>query len=172
MQRNSHVDGEYLMDHTDSSGGDSRRPSVEVAVTVIRRGSLLLAGFNHAWEAFTLPMTKRRCMERAGDSASFDPERWADAAARNVSEWMEDSALSPPVQLMTIEGYRQSDRDLVVKEYRFEVFTTTVPDGQPLLPDSVAEWLTPAEFRDVHRRPISPTARFLVQTLQNAGKLG
>src|SRR5437868_6979168 len=35
-------------------------PAVDVAVTVIARGALLLAVYNPSWGAFTLPMTKRR----------------------------------------------------------------------------------------------------------------
>jgi hypothetical protein len=144
---------------------------VEVAVTLLKRGPLLLAGWNRNWDAYTLPMTKRRHISDAEGRPSPDAEPWADAARRNVTEWLASSEIPPLAPLMVVQGYRQSDRDLVVKEYHFEVFAANVNGEVPLRPGIITEWLRLDEFREVHRRPISPTARYLIQMLENSGKL-
>lgn len=144
---------------------------VEVAVTVIRRGAALWAPYNPKWAAFTLPMTKRRGQENRDNSEIEESEPWPEAAKRNVVEWFECSFDQNFDCLMDIDGYRQSDRDLFVKIYHFRVFALAADNRLTLRPDVVGEWLARSDFQEFHRRPISPTARFLVEELQKQGKL-
>lgn len=140
--------------------------SLDVAVTAIRRNDLILAGFNPAWGAFTLPMSKRRQWAMPDDPQMVRWEPWEEAAVRNVVEWFGHTLLDEPRFLLEVREFRQSDRDLVVKEYNFQVFTVTSPEGEALVDGAIAEWLTVEQFLDVRRRPISPTARFLIGELQ------
>lgn len=161
------------MRYTDSTclgSRDSERPRVEVAVTVIRRGQVVLAGFNTNWDCYTLPMTKRRYWPSSEEPGKFDAEPWEAAAGRSVLEWLPGADGAPPRPLMQVAAYRQSDRDLVVKDFHFEIFATDVEEGQQLRPGARAEWLSEEDFRDQLRRPVSPTARYLVETLHQAGK--
>ena len=98
-------------------------------------------------------------------------EPWDEAAIRNIVEWFGRTLTESPTPLGEIRGFRQSDRDLVVKDYHFEVFEVESPNDQTLISSAVAEWLMPDQFLDVKRRPISPTARFLVEELKAKGKL-
>ena len=145
--------------------------SVEVAVTVIRRGDRILAGYNSNWGSFTLPMTKRRRWASPDDPQMIRDEPWEEAAARNVVECFGRTLVDEPKPLMEVKEFRQSDRDLVVKQYHFAVYEVGTPDDLPLFPGVMGEWLLPEQFLDVRRRPVSPTARYLLGELQKSGKL-
>jgi hypothetical protein len=152
-------------------GGTEKIP-MEVAVTVMRRGDFLLAGYNSKWEAYTLPMTKRRYWALPDNLDSFESESWEDAAARNLVEWWGSQVVQRPAHLLEVKAFRQSDRDLLVKNYHFQIYGAIVEEGQSLRPGLKAQWLSPEDFQDIHRRPISPTARHLINMLKDAGKLG
>lgn len=148
------------------TGADYQK--VEVAVTIIQRGDQILAGYNANWAAYTLPMTKRRRHADTVGNRGGGAESWEEAALRNVAEWFGDGTGGVPEHLLEITDYRQSDRDLIVKDYHLNVFRVIPAEGQALLPGVVAEWLFPRDFQEIHRRPISPTAKFLVDEVQRA----
>jgi hypothetical protein len=152
-------------------GGTEKIP-MEVAVTVMRQGDLLLAGYNSKWEAYTLPMTKRRYWAMSDDLDSFESEPWEDAATRNLMEWWGPPVVQRPAHLLEVKAFRQSDRDLLIKNYHFQIYGAIIEEGQSLRPDLKAEWLSLEDFQDIHRRPISPTTRHLIDMLKDAGKLG
>lgn len=157
-------------------------PVVEAAVTLIERGGTLLAVYNPKWSSFSLPMTKRRRWEDPQVPTGVTQEDWVDAAARAAAEWLGRTSTTQPALLTsTIPGgpaamqpgpakgirrYFQSDRDKKYKEYRFQIFQVSLAAGAPLRAGATAEWLTAAEFLNDDRRPISPTARFLIRELQ------
>ena len=138
---------------------------------MIRRGDLILAGFNPKWDSFSLPMTKRRYWPSEAEPGAFDAETWEKAACRCLEEWLPRADGASLKRLAQVGAFRQSDRALVVKDFQFEVFVARVDDGQPLRPDLRSEWLAVDDFCDLHRRPISPTARHLIKTLQASGRL-
>jgi hypothetical protein len=144
---------------------------VEAAVTLIVQRNRLLAVFNEPWSAFSLPMTKRRQWHDPNPNLddAIRTEDWVDAAARAVADWLGKSFVKPPKFLLDIAEFRQGDRDGLWKRYHFQVFRVTVaPEVKPRR-DAIAEWLTPAQLLDRERRPISPTARYLVEQLQAEG---
>ena len=118
-----------------------------------------------------MPMTKLRRWAHPDDPKMIHPESWVEAAVRNVAENLGRTLTDEPNLLLKISDYLQSDRDQVVKHYRFHVFGICVDDKSALVPGAVGQWLSPADFLDQKRRPISPTARFLVDSLKNEGKL-
>ena len=110
-------------------------------------------------------MTKRRKFTKPDEPQMIMSEPWEEAAIRNIVEWFGKTTTAAPKQLIEIHGFRQSDRDLVVKDYYFQIFEVNLPDDHPLLKTVVAEWLSPEQFLDVKRRPISPTARCIIEEL-------
>jgi hypothetical protein len=136
-----------------------------VAVTLLVQGGNLLAVYNPKWSAFTLPMTKRR-QWRDPEFPQVREEEWVDAAARAVAEWLGRTITVAPVVVDDLGGFAQGDRDGVWKRYNFHVFRVALPAGAAPVAGAVWEWLTPAQMLDPNRRPISPTARYVVQELQ------
>jgi len=102
-------------------------------------------------------------------SISQDPDResesWLPAAQRNVSEWLTVIGMPLTDHLQEIGQFRQGDRDLLAKDYHFQIYEAQFSEISVLLPNVRAEWLTQSELQQLHRRPISPTTRFLVQEL-------
>jgi hypothetical protein len=146
-------------------------PKVPVAVTLIHFGSDLLLVYNAKWGAFTLPMTKQRRWPHPSDPCKTFAESWENAATRNLAEWLGRTFTSPPQHILDIEDYQQSDRDLKTKQYHFRLFAAAVDSADERVVWAAAESLSPAEILDPDRRPISPTARMLVQQLLELGKL-
>lgn len=143
-------------------------PLLDVAVTLIVQGGRILAVYNPAWGSFTLPMTKRREWYDPKVPKSRHAEDWLDAAARAGAEWL-GSTCSPELLFEDNGDYQQSDRDGQWKRYHFQVFRLSI-EGEPrLATGAIAEWLKPAEFFE--RRPISPTARYLIGKLQEENLL-
>jgi len=143
---------------------------VEVAVTVIHCQGRLLAVLNPQWGAFTLPMTKHRPWEGSGGTRGLRTRIWEHAAVRNVAEWLGTTATHRVMFLMDIAEFRQSDRDGQVKPYHFQVFHYPL-ERPPQRVCGIAEWLLPADFLDPRRKPISPTADFLIRQMQANAKL-
>jgi len=143
-------------------------PLLDVAVTLIAHGDRILAVYNPVWGSFTLPMTKRREWQDPKVPKGKHTEDWLDAAARAGTEWL-GRTCSPEFLFDDKGGYQQSDRDGQWKRYHFQVFRLAL-EGQPALVNgAITEWLTPAEFFE--RRPISPTARYLIGKLQEENLL-
>lgn len=141
--------------------------NLDVAVTVIERGGLLLAVYNEKWSSFTLPMTKRRQWKDPEVPGVVTDEEWIDAAARAAAEWLGRTSTTDPKHLSdTVPEFHQSDRDGRWKHYRFQVFQVSLEEGREPRSGAVAEWLTPEQFLDEERRPISPTARYLIGKLK------
>lgn len=143
-------------------------PLVEVAVTLITRGDQILADYNPKWGSFTLPMTKRRTWIDPAVAKNHHEEDWLDAAARATVEWL-GRTCEPTLLLKDLGEYQQSDRDGTWRRYQFRIFRVPVQGETALVPGAIAEWLTPAEFQS--RRPISPTAQYLIAKLQENEKL-
>ena len=138
---------------------------IEVAVTAIAAGKKILMVRNDQWRSFTLPMTKvqRKPLGLADNVTQI--ERWSDAAMRNVGECLGRTLDREPKLLMDVGDLRQSDRTGEVHHYHFQVYLVEV-DFERTAPAVVAEWLTPGQVLDEHRRPISPTARELTKLLE------
>ncbi len=146
----------------------SEFPLVDVAVSVITSGSKVLVVWNTKWGEFSLPMTKRRVWHDPRVAASRHAEDWNDAAARAGAECLRRTC--DPEFLLDVPGeYQQSDRDGAWKRYNFQVFQLPHADQPDLVKGAVAEWLSPKDV--LNCRPISPTARFLIGKLQEAGKI-
>jgi hypothetical protein len=138
-------------------------PLLDVAAVIITRGKQVLAVYNPGWGGFTLPMTKRREWRDPKLSKSLRQEDWIDAAARAGAEWL--GATCMPEFLFEDAGeFQQSERDGNWKRYHFQVFRIAMKNEQPLAPATITEWLTPTEWHN--RRPVSPTARYLIGKLQ------
>lgn len=152
--------------------------SAAVAVAVICRGPFILAVYNPDWGSFTLPMTKRRVWDQDPESGTRY-ETWIDAAMRAAGEVLGRTLareevlpgtfarpdLDSPEPLLELNDFVQGDRTGVVKHYSFTVYGVSLPlDVEPrLAPGVVGEWLHAADF--AARRPISQTARKLVEEL-------
>jgi hypothetical protein len=146
----------------------SEFPTVEVAVALIAKGEQILAVYNPRWGSFTLPMTKRREWQDPEVPHARRHEDWVDAAARAGAEWL-GRTCEPEFVLDDPGGYQQSDRDGAWRRYHFQVFRVEV-EGEPrLVEGAIAEWLTPVQI--LSRRPISPTARYVIAKLKEGGKL-
>ncbi|MBX7169260.1 MAG: hypothetical protein K1X74_23205 [Pirellulales bacterium] len=141
-------------------------PIVEVAVTVFRCEGRLLLVFNAGWGAFTLPMTKRRQETQPQHPHAPRNEAWDDAAMRNSGECLGRTSTAVPTLACEVTEWLQSDRDGKVKRFSFQVYVVDLPGSEAFPPGLIAEWLLPEEVLDERRRPISPTARFLVGRLQ------
>ena len=140
-------------------------PKIDVAATVIYRGDEILTVYNNKWQAFTLPMTTLRTWQFGVDGNAARVEDWADAAMRNVGEWLGRTSPQTPEFLLKLDDLRQSDRSGEVKHYHFQVFGVGVGD-HVLAPLASTQWLRADEIVDASRRPISPTARTLIRHLQ------
>jgi hypothetical protein len=147
---------------------ETQLPIVNVAVTLIVHDNKILMVWNAKWGAFSLPMTKRREWHDPRYPASHRGEDWLDAAARAGAECL-GRTCAPDLVLDNIGEWNQSDRDGAWKRYQFQVFKLSVSDPAALVPGTAVEWLTPTEI--LNRRPISPTARYVIGKLQEAGKL-
>jgi 8-oxo-dGTP pyrophosphatase MutT (NUDIX family) len=137
----------------------------DVAATVIYRGDAILLVYNVQWGAFTLPMTKRRRRTQLGGTADSGLEDWSDAAMRNVGEALGITSPQTPEFLLEDVDVRQSDRTGEWKRYHFQLFALGV-DPEMVMPRPGTLWLRAEEILDEARRPISPTARFLVRAAQ------
>jgi hypothetical protein len=146
-------------------------PLVDVAVTLIVRGGRILAVYNRPWSAFTVPMTKRRCWQDPSIPPAAREEDWVEAAARAAAEWLGCTSTTPPQFLADIAEWRQGDRDGVWKRYHFQVFKVELKEGDETSAGAICEWLSPDQFLDENRRPISPTARHLIKELQDQAQL-
>ena len=150
---------------------------VDVAVALIVRGKEVLAVWNPKWACFTLPMTKPRVLPSADGDHGKKIEDWYDAAARVVAECCGITcsldANSPRRLREVLVNYEliQSERDGVPKKYRLQVYEIYFPAGAnvPLVPQTIGEWLRPLDFVDLKRRPISPTARQVMQAALDKG---
>jgi hypothetical protein len=143
---------------------------VDVGAAVVERvqDGRILAVWNAGWGAFTLPMSRRHAWKDPAIPDSLHTEAWEDAAARAAAEWL--GRTCEPVHLADLGEFQQTDRDGVWKRYRFQVFRVAVAGDAPLVPGAIAEWLTPEQF--LHRRPISPTAKYLIGQLHEARLVG
>lgn len=143
-------------------------PAVDVVVTVIYRGDQILLVFNPLWGTFTLPMTKLRRWPYGTASNTARVEDATDAAMRNVGEYLGTSSTDEPQRWLGDEKlveHVQGDRDSISKRYIIQVFGFVAPSTD-LAPGVCGQWLPINEILDERRRPISPTARFVMQHLQ------
>jgi hypothetical protein len=151
------------------------KPLTEVAITLIRRGAKkdqILAHYSPNWDAFTLPMTKRRKYFDPDVDSEARLEDWLDAAARAASEVL-GRTCSPTALLEDfLPEHEQSGRDGKWRLYRFRVFEVVLRDGESLPAGQTVEWLTTDQFLDPNRRPISPTARHVIRYLMAEQVLG
>lgn len=157
---------------------DQQFPEVDVAVAVLVRDGRILAVYNERWGGFTLPMTKRRETPqdpnvKAGPAPK--EEVWLSDAARAQAEWLgRTCVLAPqdflaPKLLLQIPNYQQSDRDGVWKRYSFQVFGAFLPHDIEPVPGKIREWLSPEDFVDCNRMPITDTARHIIAQLRLVG---
>ncbi len=146
-------------------------PKVEVSAVAIVRGGRILAVYNAAWGAFTLPMTKRRVMQDKKIETVHRDESWEHAASRAIAENIGKTVvgLKPLVSLL---GFQQSDRDGAIKEYDYQAFRFDLPDGIEPIAGLITEWLTIEEWLDPRRAPISPTAVNLLKQAEGESNLG
>ena len=143
---------------------------IDVAVMLIARGDKLLAVYNEPWMSFTLPMTKRRLWQDPDSGPVGRREDWADAAARAAAQWLGRTlAPAPSTPLLDLPRYEQSDCDGVWTRYHFQVFGMVLKGQERVIPTAISEWLSPAQFLDENRRPLSATARYLIGQLQDRG---
>ena len=152
-------------------GAKADIPELDVAVALIQRGESFLAVYNPKWGQFTLPMTKRRQWRdpNMAKDAPLNHEQWIDAAARAAAEWLERTCFPVTEPVVESPGYQQSDRDGIWKRYHFKVFRVELAEDEDVPEGKVVEWLTPADFKDEDRRPVSPTARHLITLLTPGG---
>src|SRR5262249_49514358 len=134
----------------------------------ITQGERILAVYNAKWGSSTLPMTKRRWWHDPNVPKSQRFEDWLDAAARSGAEWL-GRTCHPDFVFDDKGQYQQSVRDGQWKRDHFQVFRVAL-EGEPrLVNGAIAEWLTASDFSD--RRPISPTARYVIGKLQEESLL-
>lgn len=164
MDRNAKA---YLLKDSDCYKGLGKvLPMVEIAAVAIMDGSHIMAVFNEHWGAFTLPMSKRRSWDIVENGRSVEQlEEWSDTAIRAAAEWMRQTFSAEPEFLTEVAAFQQSDRDRIWKRYQVQVYRLCVEKGAPLPAGRTAEWLTVDEFLDPKRKPISLTARNIVEDL-------
>ncbi|MBM4040913.1 MAG: hypothetical protein FJ290_20630 [Planctomycetes bacterium] len=139
-------------------------PEVEVAVALITCDKKILAVYNPAWAAFTLPMTKRRQWKDPNIKGGVRVEDWRHAAARAAGEFLLQTIASfPDEPALEVDAFRQGDREGVVKLYHYKLYRVAVTEGTPLVPGLRSEWLTWVDLQNPNREPISPTARELLK---------
>jgi hypothetical protein len=147
-------------------------PHVEVAVALIRDGDEFLMVYNPNWEAFSLPMTKRRRWEDPDESVrTVHEEPWADAAARAVVECLGRTVSFPAEPLLEITNLERSGRTREWKRYHLHIHQVKLSDSPKIVDGLAIEWLTKEEILDPCRRPISPTAREVIRQLLANNKL-
>ena len=142
---------------------------VEVAAVVIVRDRKILAVYNDKWGSFTLPMTKRRMWKEMG--VRMENEEWDHAATRAAAEWLAKTFLGAPAFCIDAPEWEQGDRDGRVKRYSFKVYELILDEDQELIHGAHAEWLTPKEFFQKDRQPVSPTAKTLLKELMAQSEL-
>lgn len=148
-------------------------PDVDVVVTVIHRGEHILLVSNSNWKAFTLPMTKLRRWPYGAEPAPGRAEDPVDAAMRNVGECLGTTSITEPKHWLgkdKLVELTQGDRESASKRYVFHVFGFAA-ESADLAPGVCGQWLRVDEVLDEQRRPISPTARYIVRQLQAQAKL-
>ncbi|MFC1452364.1 hypothetical protein ACFLSJ_03360 [Verrucomicrobiota bacterium] len=144
---------------------------VEVAVSLIAGDAGILAVFNEEWGSFTLPMTKRRTWQppRVQDSGPEIWEDWSDAALRCFAEALGVISDQRPTLLKEIEDILQNEEPGGEwRRYRFNVFRFDVEGDPPIRTGTTAHWIAVDDFLDEAQRPISKTARFLVDNLRSS----
>lgn len=155
--------------------GERQFPEVDVAVAVLVRDGRVLAVYNDRWGGFTLPMTKRREPPQDPNvQAAPAPKQavWLSDAVRAQAEWLGRTCVLAPKEylapkfLLDIPDYQQSDRDGCWKRYTFQVFGTLLPHDVEPVPGKVREWLSPDDFVDRNRVPITNTARHIMAKLR------
>jgi hypothetical protein len=110
-------------------------------------------------------MSKLREWEDPGQKDGKQKESWADAAARAAGEWIAETFYLEPQARFALIEIQQSDRDEKWKQYHFQVFQIDAQRDTKLSPGARIEWLSPDDILDPNRRPISDTARMLVQRI-------
>ncbi len=148
-------------------------PEVNVVVTVIHRGKHVLLVSNPNWNAFTLPMTKLRRWPYGEEPAPGRVEDSVDAAMRNVGECLGTTSTKEPQRWLgqdKLVELTQSDRESLSKRYVFHVFGFAV-ESYDLAPGVCGQWLEIEDILDEQRRPISPTARFILRHFQAQARL-
>jgi ADP-ribose pyrophosphatase YjhB (NUDIX family) len=140
-------------------------PALDVAVALLRFGDKILLVHNPVWGAFSLPMTKRR--ERADPSIrdSKTSESWSDAAVRAAAEALGRTLVMQPTEVLDLPDYEMSDRDDVWKRYHYKVFEFRFEKEQPLARSVAGELLTRQQALDPQRKPISVSARAILERL-------
>ena len=146
---------------------DAPYPNVKVAVALIQRDGRFLTVYNPKWMAFTFAMTKLREWSDPETPPIKREESWDFAAARAAAEVL-GRTITDLTFAFDYPEYRQSDREGVVRRYRFQVFSTAAKKDNALVPGTVFEWLTAEEILDKKRMPISPTAQELIRQLGGA----
>jgi ADP-ribose pyrophosphatase YjhB (NUDIX family) len=140
---------------------------IDAVATVAYCGHELLTVHNRHWGAFTLPMTKLRNWESGVVGNPPRRERGAEAALRNVAEFVGTTTTQTPGLLLDVSDLRQSDRTGEVNHYHVQIYGFEL-SGRRVAAGVVADWLTPNEILDASRHPVSPTARALVAKLLEA----
>jgi hypothetical protein len=138
-------------------------PCLEIAVVLIVQEGRVLGVYNPKWGSYTLPMTKRYSWQDPNMVDGVHVEDWDDAAVRAETECFPGTRLDAPSFLLEIPEYQQSDRDGAWKRYRFRVHRRELADNPAPRAGLNIEWLTPDEWLDVNRRPISKTARDVIR---------
>jgi len=148
-------------------------PLIDLVAVIVTRGDRILTVYNEKWGAFTLPMSKlRRWRDPKVKEKAERVEDWEDAAVRAATEWVGRTTTDKPEYLREMAEFQQSDRDEKWKRYRTRAYRIELPAEVEPHPARVTEWLTAAEICDEHRRPLSPTARYIVRELHLTGHLG
>ena len=145
--------------------------NVEVVATVIVQRGRLLALFNPRWGAFTFPMSRRKQFLDPTVSKAATPEKLERAAARVAAEVLGRS-FAPgefPRLLCEIKDFEQSDADGIWKLYHIQVFGLTLPSDDKPVPGLITEWFARDDFKK--REPVTHTARFLLDRMEEAGHL-
>jgi len=145
-------------------------PFVEIATTLVCCGGKILSVYNDRWGAFTLPMSKRRRWQDPRTKEEAERvEDWDDAAVRVAAEWLGHTLTDKPRLLTDLAEFQQSDRDERWKRYHVQVFQVDAQNEKAVAPNRIVEWLLPDQIVDEERRPISPTARYIISELKLKG---
>lgn len=146
-------------------------PKVEVSAVAIVRDGRILAVYNSAWGAFTLPMTKRREWQDSKVQGKKLEEPWEHAASRAVAEVIGKSVVGMQRLPSQPPGLTQSDRTGEIKDYQAATFRYDLSPGVEPKADVIDEWLTLEEWLDPKRMPISPTAVHILKHAEAEAKL-
>lgn len=145
--------------------------NVEVAAVLFTSSGRLLVTHNPRWGSFSAPMSKRRRWQDPQIPLGVREEEWHITAARVAGEVFGRTFLPKhlPKPFHELRQYKQSDIDGLWKLYNFHLFHLPLAKKLPLAPGVIGEWHTAAELAAVE--PVSPTLRFLLQHLDEEGKL-